>query len=290
MIIDAVIVLFNDDTDTAVRNIKTAASQVDFLYLIDNSACSYEERFSNIDKVEYIPQRKNIGIAAAQNIGIRKALEDNADFIFFADPDSEIPANAVRKLCEKYHAIKQDEPQIGGICISAFNRTTNLPISLKGNFIKELPDLKATEVTYMMNSGSLIPARLFEKVGYMWEGLFIDDVDCEWCWRASNKMKARFYQDNELTIIHHLGNCSRSILGKPVSIAAPQRLYYQFRNYLWILRKGYAPRQWLRYNGWKYIIKFFYFSLLVKPQWLNFRNICNGILDGLGAVPKRNEQ
>lgn len=285
MTIDSIIVLFNDNTDTAEENIRNIANQVDTLYLIDNSSVAYNKRFANIKNVEYLPQYKNLGIAAAQNIGIKKALVKRADFIFFADPDSLFPGDAVNKLHKKYEQLTKSLSKIGGICPSAFNQTTNLPISLKGNLIKEIQAYNVTEVTFMMNSGSLIPTKFFADAGLMWEDLFIDDVDCEWCWRATKKLKVHFFQDNEISIKHSLGNNTRKVGGKARSLASPNRLFYQFRNFIWVLREGYAPRQWLIYNGEKYLIKMFYFPLFVKPRMKNLKNISHGIYKGIFKTP-----
>lgn len=285
----AIIVLYNDDSNVVEENIKRISRQVDIVYLIDNSSTSFAQRFSKINKVKYLPQYKNLGIAAAQNIGIRKAIKAKSDYIFFSDSDSEIPDGAIVKLEKKLCELVNDIPLTGGICTSAFNETTNREISLRGNFIKEIQEKKVTEVTYMMNSGSLIPTKLFTKVGLMWEDLFIDDVDCEWCWRATKKYHLRFFQDNTITIKHHLGNISKKVGNKTRSISPPQRLFYQYRNFIWMFRKGYAPYQWLLYNSWKYLVKFFYFPLFVRPRNKCFVNILKGIINGLAKIPDQNK-
>lgn len=281
MSIVSIIVLFNDNTDIAEQNIRVIASQVDRVYLIDNSASSYEDRFSHIENTIYLPQYNNIGIAAAQNIGIKRAINEKADFIFFADPDSKFDRGIVSSLVLKYSALNKDQYNIGGICATAFNVTTNLPISLKGIAIGDIPRFNIKQVSYMMNSGALIPTSLFASTGLMWEELFIDDVDCEWCWRATKKQKVAFYQDCDVTIFHHLGNKAKKVGNKQRSIAAPRRLFYQYRNYLWMLRTDYVPVSWLQHNGWKYIIKAIYYPLCVSPRWANLKNIAKGIIAGL---------
>lgn len=283
--VSAIVVLYNNKDHLTVRNIKLISEQVNKIYLIDNSPDSYEDLFKKIANCFYLPQYKNLGIAAAQNIGIRKAVNDDDDFIFFADPDSEIPKDCVSKLVNKYNSLLNHNYSPGGVCTSALNMTTGLPVSLNGNLIQDIKDANVYEVSYMMNSGSLIPTKYFQEVGLMWENLFIDDVDCEWCWRATWKMKLHFFQDKDILIIHHLGNNARKVGTKYRSISPPLRLFYQYRNFLWLWRKGYAPRQWLLYNGWKYIIKAIYFPIFIEPRWLNFKNIVRGIFHGIHHMP-----
>ena len=63
----AIVVLYNDNTEEAASNVKMIARQVDKVCLVDNSADSYAEQFSDIGNAVYLPQYSNKGIAAAQN-------------------------------------------------------------------------------------------------------------------------------------------------------------------------------------------------------------------------------
>lgn len=277
----AIVVLYNDDTQTAEDNILKIARQVEKVLLIDNSDTSYASRFTHLQRVVYLPQLRNIGIAAAQNVGISIAIEEGFDFIFFADPDSEIPSNTVDCLQEKFLEIQKFDPNIGGVGATAFNLQTNSFISFDKDTIREYPGFGATQLTYLMNSSSFIAVPLFQKVGLMWEELFIDGVDSEWCWRATHVAHAHFYQDKNVVIEHQLGNTGRKVGGKIRSIGSPKRLYYQYRNYFLLLKKHYVPRKWLWVNGWKYLFKAFYYPLCVPPRGMNLKYICQGIFNGI---------
>lgn len=277
----AIVVLYNDSPKIVEGNIRRIAAQVEQVILIDNSAVAYVESFSLLDKVTYLPQMHNIGIAAAQNIGIQIAMKEKFDFIFFADPDSFIPSDTVKQLQDRFLQIQKKDINIGGVGASAFNLQTNKMISFDNELIKDCPEWETRQLTYLMNSASLIAVPLFEKVGLMWEELFIDGVDCEWCWRASYKAQAHFYQDQTIVIQHRLGNEGKKVGGKVRSIGTSARLFYQYRNYLWLLRKRYVPRKWLIYNGWKYLIKSVYYPLCVPPHGANLKNIIKGIYHGI---------
>ena len=277
----AIVVLYNDSPKIVEGNIRRIAAQVEQVILIDNSAVAYVESFSLLDKVTYLPQMHNIGIAAAQNIGIQIAMKEKFDFIFFADPDSFIPSDTVKQLQDRFLQIQKKDINIGGVGASAFNLQTNKMISFDNELIKDCPEWETCQLTYLMNSASLIAVPLFEKVGLMWEELFIDGVDCEWCWRASYKAQAHFYQDQTIVIQHRLGNEGKKVGGKVRSIGTSARLFYQYRNYLWLLRKRYVPRKWLIYNGWKYLIKSVYYPLCVPPHGANLKNIIKGIYHGI---------
>jgi rhamnosyltransferase len=284
MKIIAIVILYNDNTEEAASNIRKVARQVDKVCLVDNSTDSYPERFKGIGNAIYLPQHQNKGIAAAQNIGLKYAIEQQADYVLFSDPDSQIPDEAVTMLFNTYQRMVNEGYKVGGIGSIAYNRSTGSPYPLNSNFIQHLPDKAVTEVTFLMNSISLIPTSLFSQVGLMDESLFIDGIDSEWCWRGAHRYGLRFFLDDHLHIMHQLGLGTRVIGGKERSITPPTRFYYQFRNYLWLCRRDYVPRQWLKENGRKYIIKAIYYPIMVAPRWAYITNICKGVMAGMKAT------
>lgn len=273
----AIVVLYNDNTEEAASNIKMIARQVDKVCLVDNSVDAYPQRFRDIDNAIYLPQHQNRGIAAAQNIGLQYAIEQESDFVLLSDPDSQIPDQAVNTLFKTYKCMVAKGFKVGGVGSTAYNRSTGSPYPLNSNFIQHLSEEGVTEVTFLMNSISLIPTSLFSQVGLMDESLFIDGIDSEWCWRGAHQQGLRFFLDDHLHIMHQLGLGTRIIGGKERSITPPPRFYYQFRNYLWLCRRDYVPRKWLKGNGRKYIIKAIYYPLMIAPRWEYIKNIIKGI-------------
>ena len=285
----AIVVLYNDNTEEAASNIKMIARQVDKVCLVDNSSDAYPERFESIANAVYLPQYQNKGIAAAQNIALRYAIEAEADYVLFSDPDSQIPEQAVAKLFDTYKRMVAKGFKVGGVGSTAYNRSTGSPYPLQSNFIRHLPDESVTEVTFLMNSISLIPTILFSQVGLMDEPLFIDGIDSEWCWRGADMLGLRFFLDDHLPIMHQLGLGTRIIGSKERAITPPARFYYQFRNYLWLRRRDYVPRTWLKENGRKYVVKAIYYPIMVAPRWAYIKNINKGIMAGLKATSGTSE-
>lgn len=54
------------------------------------------------DRLVYIPLKDNLGIATAQNEGIRLARESECDYVIFFDQDSMIPEGYVNRMVEEY--------------------------------------------------------------------------------------------------------------------------------------------------------------------------------------------
>ena len=277
----AIVVLYNDNTIEVANNISMIAKQVDKVCLVDNSDVAYPERFSRIANAIYMPQYQNKGIAAAQNIGLRYAMEQEVDYVLFADPDTTITSEAVSCLLSTFQKLASSSFHVGGIGSVARNKATKQYYPLRSNLLQELPELNVKEVTYTMNSISLYPIQLFQEVGMMDEALFIDGVDSEFCWRATSLIGVKFFLDNSVVIEHMLGMGTKVIGGKERSITPPYRMYYQYRNYLWLARRSYTPKSWLRENGLRYLVKMIYYPLFKSPRLAYIKYILKGITDGI---------
>ena len=169
----------------------------------------------------------------------------------------------------------------------AINRSSGKPYAvktkefglIKKGTIKNESDL--TECYSVRSSISLIPVSSIISCGGFDETLFIDGVDDEWCWRAWHKCQLRTFVVEEAKISHMLGTGDRHVGPIRISVNSSFRLYYQYRNFIWLCTREYVPFFWKRKNFIKYVIKFFYYPIMVEPRWNNFRNIVKGIRDGL---------
>lgn len=279
----AVIVLYHPDIVSLEKNIKQLLCQVDQIILVDNS----EDTGSNLEllklgsKASYFHMGKNLGVAIAQNYGIKKAIENKASYILIMDQDSSAVLDMVDNLKNGLLLLKEKGYKISAIGPNAINEKTGVaykPRLKKRVYFDGLPIFKISEI---ISSGSLISVNVFKEVGLMDEKLFIDGVDHEWCWRAAEKGYTCAMMEN-VALVHMLGEGDRKFLGFPIAITSSFRVYYQYRNYFYLLRKNYVPLYWKINNGIKYLIKAFYYPLFVKPRKNYFKNICRGISAGIG--------
>lgn len=279
-----IIVLYNPNLNNIIDNIKNLSQQCDKIYIIDNTPdqnlTSFFKAFHNI---QYIPLKKNVGIAEAQNITLREIIKQNYDFIFFSDQDSLITKNMIEDLLTKYQFLRTKKIKIGGIGPRPFDKDLNR--NYKGSIKKGINiGNNLTEVTEIISSASLIPIQNFKEVGLMDAKLFIDGVDHEWCWRAKKIGNYRFFIDEDSLLSHKLGEGDRKIFGINVHIPTPFRTYYQFRNYFLLSRRNYVPLYWKVSNGIKYFFKFFYYPLFLPQKKLYLKNMLNGIRDGIFRI------
>ena len=104
MKIDAVVVLYNP-VKNVLENIKTYSPVVNKVYVIDNSTNVDEELVKLIQKeiknLEYVSLNGNQGIAKALNVGLKKAIDDKADYCLTMDQDSKFPTDEIENI-KKY--------------------------------------------------------------------------------------------------------------------------------------------------------------------------------------------
>lgn len=227
----------------------------------------------------YIPLFKNKGIAAAQNIGIQKAISLNCEYVIFFDQDSLIPSFYINNMVNEYQRIRRSFPNLFILGPQTINGRTQEPYKstihqykpLTTGFIKK-PDV--------ISSGSCVSISSIQDVGLLDESLFIDYVDHEWCWRAQAKGYICGITTN-VKLTHFIGQNEYRILNQLVIVSSPIRYFYQTRNYMWLLRRKYVPLNWKIKSGIKRLI--FPISYPFKTNnWKSiYINIYKGYIAGL---------
>ena len=286
--IGAVMVLYAPDLDVTDKAIEAILPQVDLLCIVDNTpGADLSARFTDT-RIHYIAMSGNSGIAAAQNRGTRWLLDRGVDFLVYTDQDSETRPDTIVRLMKGYNILTDAGVKVGLTGTLPVNRDTGVPYRLSARRIDTPDDLRRipgaegiSEYYSAISSISLIPRRAMLDNGGFDESLFIDGVDHEWCWRAWHTHAYRTFIVRDAVIDHCLGQGDRHLAARQVHIASADRVYYQFRNYLWLKRLEYTPTYWIKKNGLKYAVKFFYFPIMVSPRGKYLKNILRGIRDGL---------
>lgn len=145
---------------------------------------------------------------------------------------------------------------------------------------------------FLITSGSLIPVGVFDKVGEMDESLFIDNIDMDWCFRASAAGLA-LYGVCDAQMHHCIGEQLRPSRAKRegVIVHKPFRLYYIMRNRVLLYGRAYTPRVWVLQDLPRLVLKLIGNSLFIAPRWERLGFMWRGLWDGLrgvrGPIPRR---
>lgn len=247
--------------------------------IVDNTPIEYINKDTSCQIVDsmYICLNQNLGIAEAQNIGIRRALEMKSEYIFFFDQDSEVPPMYFKNMIEIYVRIKSkiSTPLILGPKSVSINQNVDYRVKEQSNIEN------FSIVESVLSSGSVINTEVIEQVGLMMSSLFIDQVDHEYCYRAGSK-NVPTVVCNEVILHHQIGNKVINLLGINFIISAPFRYYYQFRNSIVLLKLDYVKNNIKCKIVMRKIIEFFIQPVLNYPNSISvLKNIVRGVKDGL---------
>jgi rhamnosyltransferase len=278
--VGCVMVLYNPNWDITTKAFESIKSQVNEIFVSDNSDykdTNIEDMYSNI---VYHFMNGNSGIAAAQNVGIEYFKKKEYDYIIYLDQDSIAPQNLVFNLLATFKGLISDGIKIGAIGPRPYNRGENK--KYKGSIKKgRRYSENITEVTELISSATLVSLGAIKSVGNLDAYLFIDGVDHEWCWRATELGGYRFFIDETVLLSHQLGEGDRNFFFKKVAIPTPFRTYYQYRNYFILIKRNYVPLYWKMSNGVKYVVKLLYYPTFVSPRIKYLSNMLRGIRDGI---------
>lgn len=234
-----VIILYNPDAKHVYELVKAFRAPKWDMVLIDNSPIP-DERFSSADTT-YIHCETNVGIAKAQNLGLKTLFDKGVEYAFLLDQDSLFTPAIAGELLQQFVALEKKHPiaAIGPSIYCQFSDCIDQGVLQKGQKVSD--NLK--EVKQIIASGMLLSKHAFERVGEKESSLFIDGVDHEWCWRARSKGMV-IYQSLSACMPHRQGDDRVKVYGITFKQGAPIRLYYQFRNVLILSRRSYVPLYW----------------------------------------------
>lgn len=272
-----VVVLFQPDQGD-ITNIQEMSKTFKGV-VVDNSP---EKNFddNSIGNFHYIFNGENIGIAEAQNKGIRFLLnKKQCDYIVFLDQDSRIGRNYIDIITDTYIEIKSFEPNLALLGPTAINARSQE--EYKSFFHpKEIIDNIFIPQREIISSGSCVSVDVLKEVGTNLPWLFIDYVDFEWCWRA-NSMGYVCGTTPCVQIQHSVGQKEYYIGSYIIIISSPIRYFYQGRNYIKLLKLSYVPFQWKLTNMVKTLLRMLYLPFVPIGGFKCWQQLIKGLYRGI---------
>ena len=290
--IAGILVSYEPEATTLRGTVESLFPQVEHLFVVDNG--------SQIDPVDLLDLKgeegltiirldENLGIAAAQNVGIAAARDARADFVVLSDQDTVYPQGAISRLIKVF----ERWPKAAAVVplFNDVNKSSSDGFILENSCLFSPTPVAGGEhrLLQAIASGKVIRLSTLEDIGTMDESLFIDWVDLEWCWRARHK-GYQVIGSGDVEVKHSLGDTSRNIGYREVNLRSPLRHYYITRNaFSLALRTPYLSsvmRCVLFVRSLRYP---FAFPILSPPRWRNVCAVTAGIVDALlGRLGKTN--
>lgn len=145
--------------------------------------------------LEFIRVPQNVGYACGNNLGIRKALENGADYLLLLNDDTMVAPNFLDILVEEgekspntrilgpkiYYA---NEPKKIWFAGAKFDSRTCRLLNTSADEVDPSIDEEPFDSDYITGCALMIKRDLIEKIGLLDERFFLYWEDVDWCIRA----------------------------------------------------------------------------------------------------------
>ena len=234
MIKVAVVILNFNVRDLALKCVDTVRKstyQNTEIILVDNaSSDGIAEEILKYKDIRFIRNEKNLGYSGGNNAGIKKALEDGADFVLVLNPDTTIDKNCIKNLVDGMEKNNADivGPKIyfskskkiwyvGGILDlnNVIGKHRGVDEEDKGQY----DDDSGTD--FVSGAAIMIKREVFEKIGFFDDRYFLYYEDSDFCYRAKKTGFKIFYTPQ--AVVYHEN-------AKSTGLGSPLQDYYITRN------------------------------------------------------------
>ena len=293
--ISAIIVTFYPD-DRFFKMLRSIEEQVDDIWIIDNGSSGQtrtklEDLGSDSNNsFNFILNDENLGLAAAQNQGIREAINQGSKWILLLDQDSIPAGNMIDKMMVAVEGY-QDNNYLGMITPRHENDDGEPSIpsyTVKNGFRLHRYFMKVNEVDDMlafgMASGSLIPSEVLQKVGLMRDGFWIDYIDYDFSFRL-RKLGYKIIGVGAASLKHRLGESFKKHIGNfsfTYHAHPAFRRYTIYRNRIRVIREyGLKFPNFLIFEALSIAKDILKLVFIEDDKKKKFTAIIIGITDGL---------
>ena len=288
----AVVVTFLPRTDFLLPLLDQLRKQCTEVLVVDNTPRARDDAFEQIQQIESGSQPRlvrlgdNAGIAAALNVGLEVAMAEGFDYALLSDQDSLPDAGMVAGLLRAGEELAQAGHNVAlvGPLIRDLVTAQDYPFQtrIRGRLFygHALPTRTKQNISAytLITSGSLVSLPALRQVGPMQEALFIDYVDSEWCLRAIAK-GYDIYGTGHAILNHRMGDDEFDVWyfgWRKMSKYSPLRLYYRFRNFVYLLKLPHVPAGWKLRASWYWLGNLYAYTVYSDARVAAIRAIARG--------------
>jgi hypothetical protein len=191
------------------------------LYLVDNNSSDnsfqkFQKLYKNNSKITLLKTKSNLGYAGGNNVGIKKALLKNYDFILIANNDIIVAPNFIEKLLIsaaknsksilfpkiyfapgfEYHHDRYQKSELGKVIWALGGKIDWNNVYASNIAIDEVDrgqyDQKEFKIDFISGCCLMVPSSAFKKIGFFDNRyfLYLEDVDfSQRAIRAGYKLK-----------------------------------------------------------------------------------------------------
>jgi len=218
----AVIVVWYNPTKAQISSTEILATLLSSVFIIDNSLEASSSSNLEVTDCHYCWMGSNLGIATALNHGCRLATANGSEYALLLDQDSVINPSMLHKHIRSAQAIFSDQ-RVAVVATSS-------------QLHDDQPRPQPMDVKSAITSGSIIRLSSWTEIGGFNDGLFIDQVDHDFCIRLRLR-GFRVLVNPAIEMQHRVGDpIEKKTLGFRITSTNHDwlRRYYQVRNSLYL--------------------------------------------------------
>ena len=255
MNISIITVNYNSSGNT-IKLLESLKNQTDKdfnVFVVDNNSEDVKklmEYRTDETNIVFVNNDKNLGFSGGNNVGIKKALGDGADWILLLNNDTWVENDFI-------HRLKANLEGKGGIMGLAINEGNPNASHGQGRtvYAGKIQWLKPTLIhtptsqvgypqVYAIGGAMAIRKKVFEKIGFLDEKYFLYFEDADYSVRA-RKAGVPVEFAPEIRVYHSV-SASTKKLGSPMLLRYHYRnaLYFNFKNGPWYIKLLVWPWSW----------------------------------------------
>ncbi len=185
-----------EDTRECINSLEKLSYKNFEVIIVDNGSKQKIRITTKRFKTIQFFNKENLGFAGGNNVGIKYALQNNADYILLLNNDTKVISEFLRKLVE----IGENNSNFGILGSLIFKFGSNkihfgggkinwlyTKATHKQNLKLKVKNLKFIETDYITGAGMLIKKQVIDKIGLMPEKYFLYFEDVDWCIQAQKE-------------------------------------------------------------------------------------------------------
>jgi GT2 family glycosyltransferase len=230
--------LRSDDTVRCVESLRQSTYRNQFLVVVDNGsdAAARAQLTEGIRATPLIQSESNLGFAGGNNLGIRYALERDADYVWILNPDTIVEPESLERLVQTMSRF----PEAGIVGSRLVRGDDGVTVLFNGGTIDwkqggkpVLPDMGKPEkdvqtqdvipIDYATGASMLVRRQLIEEIGLLPERYFLYFEETDFNIRA-RRAGWKVLLEPRSRVLHFRRSWGR--------VPAPYYVYYFVRNRL----------------------------------------------------------
>jgi GT2 family glycosyltransferase len=249
MKIGLVTVTYNSESVLAdfLQSVKNQTYNNYCLYVVDNDSKDKTKKLLQAEaNIQRINNEDNLGVAYANNQGVKLALKDGCDFVLLVNNDTVFEKELLNKLLGTYnklgHSIivpkmKYFDSKLIWFAGGFFNTKKAFLNYHRGQGEKDEGLYKDGLIDYAPICCALIHKSVFDDIGFFDEKFFVYFDDADFFFRVKKNKKHKVFYINDVDFHHKIGSLSKSREKRDKNKYSPFFIQQMTKNHVYFLRK-----------------------------------------------------